>query len=122
MIVRDQISVVYFDDILFDQIRNETRYCNTHQTFCFGGQGEEVRLESRFCGDCCYRGRTVGSEQCGLVGRCCCCTPCVPVVCPGCLCPCAARKTMYVEDADTAVEIITKARDDARMRLQIMDR
>jgi hypothetical protein len=32
------------------------------------------------------------------------------------------KKTIYVEDAETAVKIITNARDDARVRLQIMER
>lgn len=32
------------------------------------------------------------------------------------------QKTIHVEDANTAVKIITKARDDARVRLQVMER
>mmetsp|Transcript_27675 Transcript_27675/g.52124 ORF Transcript_27675/g.52124 Transcript_27675/m.52124 type:complete len:237 (+) Transcript_27675:347-1057(+) len=122
IIVRDQISTIYFDDLLMDSVRNDTRPCNPLHTFCCGGHGEEVRLESRFCWDGCYRGRSLGSEQCGLMGGCCCCVPCVPVGCPQCLCPCAARKTIYVEDAETAVQIVTQARDDARKRLQVMER
>ena len=151
LIVRDQISTVYFDDVLMDSVRNDTRSCNPLHTFCCGGRGEEVRLESRFCWDMCYRGRAVGTEQCGLLNSCCCCIPCVPVGCPECLCPCAARvrflrscmfslsfceltfvlvlgigkqqqKTIFVEDAETAVKIISKARDDARIRLQVMER
>jgi hypothetical protein len=89
--VRDHISTIYFDDILFDDVRNDTRSCNHLHTFCCGGRGEEVRLESRFCWDSCYRGRSIGTEQSGSLN--CifhCCVPCVPVVCPGCLCPCAA--------------------------------
>ena len=91
LIVRDQISTIYFDDILMDSVRNDTRKFNTLHTFCCGGRGEEVRLESRFCWDACYRGRSLGSENCGLLNSCCCCIPCVPVGCPDCLCPCAAR-------------------------------
>jgi hypothetical protein len=90
--VRDQISTIYFDDVLMESVRNDTRSCNPLHTFCCGGRGEEVRLESRFCWDSCYRGRGIGTEQCGLLN--CifnCCVPCVPVVCPDCLCPCAAR-------------------------------
>ncbi|KAL3822279.1 hypothetical protein ACHAXA_005912 [Cyclostephanos tholiformis] len=123
LIVRDQISTIYFDDILMDGVRNDTRPCNPLHTFCCGGRGEEVRLESRFCWDSCYRGRGIGTEQCGPLN--CifhCCVPCVPVVCPDCLCPCAARKTIYVEDAETAVKIISKARDDARIRMQVIER
>jgi len=95
LIVRDQISTVYYDDILMDSIRNDTRPCNPLHTFCCGGRGEEVRLESRFCWDACYRGRSVGGEHCGLLNSCCCCIPCVPVGCPDCLCPCAARVSLY---------------------------
>ena len=91
LIVRDQISTIYFDDILMDSVRNDTRKFNTLHTFCCGGRGEEVRLESRFCWDAFYRGRSLGSENCGLLNSCCCCIPCVPVGCPDCLCPCAAR-------------------------------
>jgi len=123
LIVRDQISTVYFDDVLMDAVRNDTRPCNPLHTFCCGGRGEEVRLESRFCyGDICYRGRSVGFEHCGLLNSCCCCVPCVPVCCPDCLCPCAARKTIYVEDAETAVKILSQARDDARIRLNVIER
>ena len=75
-----------------DSVRNDTRSCNPLHTFCCGGRGEEVRLESRFCWDSCYRVRGIGTEQCSLLN--CisdCFVPCVPVVCPDCLCPCAAR-------------------------------
>lgn len=91
LIVRDQITTIYFDDILMDSVRNDTRPFNPLHTFCCGGRGEEVRLESRFCWDLCYRGRSIGTEQCGLLDSCCCCVPCIPVGCPECLCPCAAR-------------------------------
>ncbi|KAL7549650.1 hypothetical protein ACHAWF_012916 [Thalassiosira exigua] len=120
--VRDRATVVYFDDVLMDSIRDDTRACNPLHTFCCGGRGEEVRLESRFCWELCYRSRGPGSEACGILDACCCCVPCVPVGCPECLCPCAARKTIYVEDADTAVKILCKARDDARIRLSVMER
>lgn len=87
LVVRDGVSVVYFDDVLMDSVRDDTRPCHDCQTFCCGGRGEEVRLESRFCGDACYRGRWPGGAADGW----CCCAPCVPVCCPECLCPCAAR-------------------------------
>lgn len=120
--VRDNITTIHFDDMIMDGIRNDTRPCNPLQTFCCGGRGEEVRLESRFCGEMCYRGRSIGAENCGLLNSCCCCVPCVPVGCPVCLCPCAARKTIYVEDAKTSVRIIREARDDARIRMEVMER
>ena len=43
-----------------DEVRNDTRICNPMQTFCCGGYGEEVRLESTFCGGLCYRVRGGG--------------------------------------------------------------
>jgi hypothetical protein len=83
--------VIYYDDILMDTIRNDTRVCNPLQTFCCGGRGEEVRLESTFCGGLCYRGRR-GMRGGGGCSCCCSCIPiCIPVGCPECLCPCAAR-------------------------------
>lgn len=85
LIVLDQISVIYYDDIVMDEIRNDTRVCNPLQTFCCGGRGEEVRLESTFCGGMCYRGRR------GTRGGCCCMPLCVPIGCPECLCAYAAR-------------------------------
>lgn len=89
LVVLDQISVIYYDDILMDTIRNDTRVCNPLQTFCCGGKGETVRLESKFCGGLCYRGRS------GM--RCGCCIPCcIPVCCPDCLCPCAAMVSVFV--------------------------
>jgi hypothetical protein len=75
--------VLYFDDIIFDSVRNDTRLCNPFITFCCGGHGETVQLESRYCWDMCYR-----SRGCGTI---CCIIPCIPVICPDCLCPCAAR-------------------------------
>jgi hypothetical protein len=87
LVVLDHISVIYYDDILMDEVRNDTRICNPMQTFCCGGYGEEVRLESTFCGGLCYRVRGGGSVGC--------CRPCcVPVGCPDCLCPCAARVSL----------------------------
>ena len=89
--VRDNVQVVYFDDLIMDTVRNNTRTCNPLLTFCCGGRGEELRLESTFCFDLCYRGRCSS----GADGGCCptgsCCVPCVPVGCPDCFCPCATR-------------------------------
>ncbi|KAL3787622.1 hypothetical protein ACHAWO_000742 [Cyclotella atomus] len=78
--VRDSISVIYYDDILFDTVRNDTPKCHECSTFCCGGKGEVVRLESTYCGDLCYRGRG-GCSTCCLV----------PVCCPECICPCGVR-------------------------------
>ena len=92
LIVLDQVTVIYYDDLIMDEIRNDTRVCNPLQTFCCGGKGEEVRLESTFCGGLCYRGRR-GTRGCF---GCCCMPLCIPVGCPECLCPCAARVSVDV--------------------------
>lgn len=78
--VRDSISVVYYDDILFDTVRNDTPRCHECSTFCCGGKGEAVRLESTYCSNLCYRGR-------GGCFTCC----FVPVCFPECICPCGVR-------------------------------
>ena len=91
--VRDSITTIYFDDVLMDSVRNDTRMFHPLHTFCCGGRGEEVRLESRFCGDVCYRGRSLDGFGSG-----CCCLVCVPVGCPECLCPCAARVSVRFVD------------------------
>ncbi|KAL7441032.1 hypothetical protein ACHAXH_004939 [Discostella pseudostelligera] len=114
--VRDRVITLYYDDLLMDNIKDDTRCCNPFMTFCCGGKGEGVQFESTYCHGMCYRGRSVDVDLVDTL--CLCCIPCVPVCCPDILCPCAARRTLYVEDAETAVKIITRARDDARIRLQ----
>lgn len=83
--VRDSISVIYYDDIVMDTVRNDTRKCHECYTFCCGGRGEAVRLESTFCGNLCYRGRGGGV----------CCFCCVPVCFPEWVCPCGTRVSVF---------------------------
>ena len=59
------------------KVRNDTRYCNSCRTFCCGGRGEEVQIESTFCCGLCKRGRA--------------CLTCVPSFCPEVCCPCLAK-------------------------------
>lgn len=123
--VRDDVRVMYFDDVRFDSVRNDTRVCNPFLTFCCGGNGEDIRLESKFCWNACYRthGGCLGDGGCGSGSGCCVCVPCcVPACCPKSVCPCAAKEYLYVEDAKRAKSILCKARDDARIRMQVMDR
>lgn len=92
--VRDRITTLYFDDLLMDNIRDDTRCCNPFMTFCCGGKGEGVQFESTFCHGMCYRGRSVDVDLADMF--CLCCIPCVPVCCPEIVCPCAARvSTVY---------------------------
>jgi len=105
--VMDNITVLYFDDINFDDVRNDTRCCNTCMTFCCGGRGEQVQIESTFCFSCCIRGRDNRT--------------CIPVCCPDLCCPCIVKSELWVEDAPAAVKIIRDARDDAKRRLGLDD-
>lgn len=103
--VKDNITVLYFDDMYFDDIRNDTRCCNSCRTFFCGGKGEEVQIESTFFCGMCKRGRL--------------CLTCIPSCCPEICCPCLIKSEIWVEDATTAVKIMTMARDSARSRLDI---
>ena len=103
--VVDDVTVLYFDDMNFDGVRNGTRRCNDCLTFCCGGGGEQVRMESDFCFGGCVRGR-------GNV-------ICVPVCCPEPCCPCLVKNELWVEDATVAVDIISQARDSAHKRLGV---
>lgn len=86
-------------------VRDETRYCNSCRTLVCGGYGELVRIESSFCCGLFKRGRF------GV--------PCAPVFCPDMCCPCLVKSELWVEDAKSAVQIITMARDNARSRMDM---
>lgn len=103
--VMDRVTVLYFDDIHFDNVRNDTRWCDGCLTFLCGGRGEQVQIESTFCCGCCFRGRD------GIT--------CIPACCPEILCPCMAKAELWVQDSESAVETIREARDNARVRLQV---
>ena len=98
--VMDDVTVLHFDDMHFDDskyfssgfnylfsqmrfdlnnemlVRNSTRLCNNYRTFCCGGRGEQVLIDSRFCFGMCKRGR-------GL--------PCIPSCLPDRCCPCLVK-------------------------------
>jgi len=38
--VQDNISVLYFDDKMFERITDQTRFCNECRTCMFGGKGK----------------------------------------------------------------------------------
>jgi hypothetical protein len=92
-------------NILVLSVRNETRYCNSCRTLVCGGSGELIRIESSFCCGLFKRGRF------GV--------PCAPVCCPDMFCPCMVKSELWVEDAKSAVKIITMARDSARERMDL---
>jgi hypothetical protein len=103
--VLDNVSVIYYDDLYFDTVRNGTRSCNDCQTFWCGGRGEKVTIQSRFCLGLCKRGR-------GSVCF-------VPSYCPTICCPCISSPELWVEDAESAVKLIQDARDSAVKRIFI---
>lgn len=103
--VLDDVSVLYFDDLYFDSVKNGTRYCNDCQTFWFGGRGERVTIQSRFCLGMCKRGK--GTMLC------------VPSCCPEICCPCVASADLWVEDAENAAILIRNAKNLAVKRIDI---
>lgn len=102
--VRDNVTVMYFDDEHFDNVRDSTRGCNNCKTFWCGGRGEQVLIDSRFCFTMCKRGRWPMTF--------------VPSCCPEVCCPCLVEAELWVDDAKSAVEAITMQRDSARERMQ----
>lgn len=105
--VRDQVTVLYFDDEHFDNVRDNTRSCHNCKTFCCGGRGDQVLIDSRFCCGVCKRGRGCGPMAC------------VPVCCNECCCPCLVESELWVDDAQSAVNTIVMQRDDARERMKV---
>jgi len=103
--VQDNVKVIYYDDQMFDRVRDSTRCCNSCRTFMCGGMGERVKIDSSCCCGACVRG----------IFPCC----CVPSCCPMSCCPCALSHTLYVENAETAVYDIKQARDSAKQRLGV---
>ena len=95
--VQDRVHTVYFDDVMFDRITDQTRFCNECRTCCFGGKGERVRMDSPVCCSCCQR----GSFPCF----------CIPICCPKSLCPCILRHEIYVADAQKGLHEIKKAHE-----------
>ncbi|GMI36650.1 hypothetical protein TrRE_jg3980 [Triparma retinervis] len=101
---QDQISVLYFDDPLFDNITDKSRCCNDCITFCCGGEGELVQIDAKFCCGCCYR--AIPPFFFG-----------VPVCCGSC-CPIIKHK-IWVAKASDAIRSIKGARDNAKERMKI---
>lgn len=79
LVVMDDITVLYFDDLYFDDVRDNTRRCNDCKTFWCGGRGEQILIDSRFCWGLCKRGRGMGPMTC------------VPSCCPDLCCPCFVK-------------------------------
>ena len=77
----DDITVMYFDDLHFENIKNNTRRCNDCKTFWCGGRGEQVLIDYRFFWGLCKRGRGA--------------MVCVPSCCPDLCCPCFVKVSFF---------------------------
>lgn len=97
--VQDNIKVLYFDDVMFENMTDQTRTCNECRTCLFGGKGERVQMDSPICCGCCQR----GSFPCLMV----------PVCCPRAICPCILRHEVYMQDAQKGLYEIKKSRSAA---------
>jgi hypothetical protein len=97
--IQDRVSVVYYDDLVFERITDQTRFCNECRTCCFGGKGERIRMDAPTCFGCCQRG----------VFPC----ICIPFCCPKSCCPCILRYEIYVDDAQKGLYEIKRAREAA---------
>jgi len=96
--VQDRISVVYYDDEMFEHLRDSSRACNDQLTFFFGGDGERVLIDSRFCLGLCIRGSFP-----------CCCWPCcLP---SGCVRSYLFQHKIKVDDANHVMKRMVKIRD-----------
>lgn len=97
--VQDHVTVLYYDDPMFDRITDQTRLCNECKTCICGGKGERIRIDSPCCFNLCLRSA--------------CPCPLVPICCPSSFCPCVLRHEIYLEDAQKGMYEIRKARRDA---------
>lgn len=93
--IHDSVHVVYFDDVMYANVTDQTRICNECRTCLCGGRGERIRIDSTCCFSLCLR----SSFPC----------PCIPVCCPSECFPCAWRHSIYVKDASRALYEIKAA-------------
>ena len=99
-VIQDNPEVVYYDDPMFEEISDQTRWCNETRTCLLGGRGEVVRFTSTCFYGLCYR----SAYPC----------PCVPVCFPRWLFPCARERELYLEDASEGIHAIRNAVRNAR--------
>lgn len=95
-VIDDNVTVIYFDDPIFERMTDQQELCNSCSVVCFGGKGERIKFENTCCFDMCV----IGLPPCPIIPRCC------PRIC----CPCYHIKELYVDDAQKAIYEIKKAR------------
>ena len=98
--VQDNPQVIYYDDPMFDEISDKTRWFNETRTCLCGGHGERIELTSSCCYGLCYRASYP--------------LPCVPICVPTSFFPCARRREIYLQDAAEGIHEMKKAVRNAR--------
>jgi len=99
-VIQDNPHVMYYDDPMFSDISDRTRWCNEWRTCMFGGRGEVVRFTSACFYGLCFRSSWP--------------LPCVPVCCPVACLPCAREREVYLDDAAAGIHEIKSALRNAR--------
>ena len=79
----DHVSVVYYDDPMFERLTDKTRCCNSTREYCCGGEGERVRIDASCLGGLCIRG---SFPFCFI-----------PCCVPECMAPCALQHNIMVK-------------------------
>ena len=98
-VIQDNITVIYYDDPLFQKMTNKVDYFSACCILFFGGNGEKITFQNTCCLSLC----TIGLPPCPFVPRC----------CPSWCCPCYLRREIYFQDSQKAIYEIRKARDAA---------
>jgi len=108
--VMDHVSVVYYDDPMFERLTNRTRCCNGTREILCGGEGERVRIDASCLGGLCIRG---SFPFCFI-----------PCCVPECMAPCALQHNIMVKSktekwggAKEAIKILQEHRFNALSRL-----
>jgi len=99
-VIQDNPNVMYYDDPMFNDISDRTRWCNEWRTCMFGGRGEVVRFTSTCFYGLCFRSSWP--------------LPCVPVCFPVSCLPCAREREIYLDDAAAGIHEIKSALRNAR--------
>lgn len=97
--IRDRVTILYYDDPIFNSLSDQTRMCNECRTCAFGGRGERLRVDSPCCCNLCQRSSG--------------CLPFMPCCLPNSCCPTILRHEVYLEDAQNGLYTINAARKKA---------
>lgn len=90
--IQDNITTLYYDDIRFQNIHDNTRFCNEFLTCLIGGYGESIIISPATHCFCFER----GYFPC----------PLIPTCIPSSICPCSMKKELYLHDAQNGIGLI----------------